>query len=328
MSRATNLLLSLLVLLTALSACEPIVRNCPVIGRDPSSNVYDLSYDLLIPADCPVPLASPGTERKYAAGRVIDAGTLDFYYASVKVKNSSGSTVADGITVFFSGIAQLSEEYVAATGKKTFDDYDVAIFRAISRDATKSARGETKITYQQSSLATRLTGTRIPAANTSQTWSAPTSGGVPAYGYQWYRDGQPIGTGSSYTANVGSTDFDLRVEVTDQTWSTRAAVLDVDVDGVEASISGPGEVYASDGGGTWSASGQGGIGPYTYEWYVSDVLVGSGPSWSGYPGDGTNALQVRMRDSAGAFTSRYKMVRGIRDSDGETCTPPPGARTC
>lgn len=327
MKRILLTLLALLPLQALLTACdESYVRNCPVIGKDPSSNYYNLDYELLIPADCPVPLANPGTEKKYAAARILDLGTIDFTYASVKVKNSKGETVADDAVNFFGGIAEPGEEYVAATGTKTFSDHDVGIFRAWNISSSKTAYGETKLTYQQSSLSTRLSGTRIPAPNTSQTWTAPTTGGTPAYAYQWYRDGVAVGTGSSYTTNVGTTDFDLRVEVTDQTWSTRAGVLDVDVGGVGAAIAGTSQTYAATGGDTWTATGQGGTGSYTFQWYLADTLLGTGSSWSGYPGDGNHALQVRVTDSAGATASAYKLVRGIPDNGG--CIPPPGQRTC
>lgn len=327
MQRNIIMFMGLLALHTGLSACDPYIRNCPVVGKSPSSNLYNLEYELLIPADCPIPLASPGLETKYAAARLADLGVSDFNYAIVKVKNSKGETIADDATVFLGGIAEPAEEYVAATGTKRFDDYDVGIFRAWNAAGTKAAAGETRLTYQQSSLATRLAGTRIPQVNSSQTWTAPSSGGYPAYSYRWYRDGQLVSTASSYSTTVGSSDFDLRVEVTDQTWSTRAAVLDVDVGGVAVTIRGPSEVYPSRGG-SWTASGQGGTGAYSFEWYLDDVLIGTSSSWSGYPGDGRSALQVRMRDSAGAFTSLSKLVHGLPDSEEDECVPIPGARAC
>ncbi|MBW3654875.1 MAG: hypothetical protein KY444_02120 [Gemmatimonadetes bacterium] len=54
----------LLGLYSGLVGCTPTVRNCPIIAKSPSSNIYDLDYKLLIPADCPIPLASPGTENE------------------------------------------------------------------------------------------------------------------------------------------------------------------------------------------------------------------------------------------------------------------------
>lgn len=326
MTRKLILLLAV-ALQSSLAACGDVIRNCPVIGKDPSSNIYNLDYRLIIPADCPVPLANPGNEKKYAAAKLFDLGEVDFYYASVKVKNSKGETVANDATLFFGTIAEPSDEYIAATGRKTFDDYDVGIFRAWSQDSRKSAYGETKLTYQESSLATKLTGTMIPSPSTTHTWDAPTSGGTPGYMYQWYRDGNPVGNGSSYTGDAGTTDFDLRVEVTDQTWSTKAAVLAVDVGGVAASIDGPTLVYASQGGGNWTANGLGGTGSYTFDWYLDEQWVGTGQAWSGYTGEGGHNLQVQIRDAAGAFDSHSIFVTGIGSGDG-TCDPVPPAVTC
>lgn len=328
MSRKLSLLSLVAVLQVGLTACDStVVRNCPVIGKDPSSNIYNLDYKLIIPADCPVPLASPGTEKKYAAAKIYDYGTVDFRYATVKIKNSKGETVADEATVFLGIIAEVGDEYVAATGAKTFSDYDRGVFRVWSEDASKTAYGETKLTYQESSLTTSVSGTRIPEPNTTHTWYAPTSGGYPAYSYQWYRDGNPVGTGSSYTGNAGTTNFDLRVEVTDQTWSTRAAVLAPKVGGVAVTVDGPTLVYASQNGGTWNAYPQGGTGQYTLEWYLDDIYVGSGTSWSGYTGEGGHSLQVKLTDSAGAFDNTSIFVRGLGSGDG-SCDPVPPELTC
>lgn len=327
MTRKLILIAALAGLQAGVSACEEVIRNCPVIGKDPVSNIYHLDYELIVPADCPVPLAAPGTEKKFLAARIYDYGEADFKYASVKVRNSRGETVAHKTTQFFGIIAEPGDEYIAATGEKTVDDYDRGMFEAWSWDYTKSAYGETKITYQESSLTTNLTGSRIPQPNTEHTWHAPTSGGYPAYMYQWYRDENPVGNGSSYTASSGTTNFDLRVEVTDQTWSTRAAVLAARVGGVEVSISGPALVYYSEGGGEWTATGNGGTGAYTFEWYVDEEWVGSGPVWSGYPGEYGHALQVQMRDSAGAFESHSVFVEGIGSGTG-SCDPVPPELVC
>ena len=191
----------------------------------------------------------------------------------------------------------------------------------------RRAWARVKITYRQSSVSTKLTGEHIPAPGSTHTWNAPTTGGSPGYMYQWYRNGTAVGNGSSYTANVGSSAFDLRVEVTDQTWSTVAAVLMVHVGGVEASVTGPALVYASEGGGTWGATGRGGSGAYTFDWYLDGTYLGSGPSWNGYPGENARTLRVDMTDSGGEFDSHSFLVRGVGSGDG-TCNPVPPALTC
>lgn len=330
MFRATVLLFCAAVM-TAMTGCDPYIRNCPVIGKSPSSNIYHLDYELLIPADCPVPLASPGTEQKYAAARVWDFQAVDMRYAGVEVKNSQGTRKARELTLFVGTpgvmLAEPKALYTAATGTQTFSDHDVGIFRAFSESGDKSADGRTRLTYQQASLATSLVGEEIPQPNTSHTWTAPVSGGYPGFSYQWYRNGSPVGTGSSYTGSAGGAPFSLRVEVTDQTWSMVAAVLAVDVGGIRTAISGPTNVWASQGGGTWTASAQGGTGPYNYTWYLDGALFGYGPTITTYTGENMHDLEVQVTDSAGAFHSDVLTVHGIGSGTGG-CEPLPPAVAC
>jgi hypothetical protein len=244
--------------------------------------------------------------------------------AQVEVTNSAGKRVAHQVFPFLvtaaAGYAEPRAEYTAATGKKTFDDYDIATFSALNTTNGKSANGKTRLTYRPTSLSTRLAGEPVPLPNTTHTWTAPVTGGYPAFLYHWYRDGVHVGTGSSYSANVGTADFDLRVEVTDQTWSTVAAVLAVDVGGVEASITGPSIVNEGDGA-NWVASGRGGTGSYTYSWYLDEYLVESGPVFAGFLDAGSHVLRVQVQDTAGEVGTLTKQVR-------VQASCPNGARVC
>jgi len=48
------------------------------------------------------------------------------------------------------------------------------------------------------------------------TWTARVTGGQSPFHYQWFRNGVPVGTNSNdYTADTGTSDFSLSVEVTD-----------------------------------------------------------------------------------------------------------------
>jgi hypothetical protein len=308
-----------------LTACQQsYVKNCPIIGASPSSNIYYLDYELIIPAECPIPLANPGTESKYAAARIWDHNGSDMAYASVEVKNSAGKRVANETVPFLvttsAGYAEPQASYVAATGKKTFSDYDEATFKAFNIATGKSADGKTKLNYQPTSLSTRLTGERVPQPNTTHTWTAPVSGGYPSFMYNWYRAGTHVGTGSSYTGSVGTGDFDLRVEVTDQTWSTVAAVLAVNVGGVEAIITGPGVVKEGDGT-QWIASARGGTGSYTYEWYLDDYWAASGPVYDGFLNTGSHILRLHAQDTAGETGTKSSSIR-------VDVVCPNGARVC
>jgi len=324
--------------IAAAEACSGDTNNCERVSVAPNSNTFDLHYDVVAPARCPVPLATPGTEIKYAGAYVRDYLPQDFDEGRVVVYNSKPEIVADHrdkmLLTYFPELpitesfydATPKVSYRAATGTAQFSDYDIAEFSGWS-NGTKRATGSIKITYRQSSMSSKLTGERIPLPNSTQTWNVPTTGGSPPYTYQWYRNGNPVGTGSSYTASAGASDFSLRVEVTDQTWSMLASVLLVDVGGVEASITGPTLLYASQGEGTWTASGRGGTGSYTFAWYLDGEFVGDGPVFAGYPGANGHTLRVDLTDSAGAFTSQSLFVVGI-GSGGGTCEPQPPALTC
>jgi hypothetical protein len=300
-------------LVCGLGGCgQQTVRNCPIIGADPSSNVYKIDYELLIPADCPIPLASPGTEVKYAAARLTDLDGVDMQAARIDVTNSKGASVGSQVTPFVGvgtgvALAEVRAEYVAGTGTRSFSDYDMASFRAWHPGTGKTAKGQTRLTYQQTNLSTSVSGERVPLPNSSHTWNAPAAGGYPGYSYQWYQNDVPVGTGSSYTATTGSTDFNLRVEVTDQTWSTVAAVLAVNVGGVEAALAGP-KLLNEGERGTWTASARGGTGTYTYSWYYDEQLVGSGTSYSRTPTAGTHEVRVQVRDGAGEQHGRSMYV--------------------
>jgi hypothetical protein len=176
-------------------------------------------------------------------------------------------------------------------------------------------------------MSAQLTGEKVPLPNTTHTWSAPVRGGYPGFTYAWYRDGTFVGSGPSYTATVGTSDSNLRVEVTDQTWSTVAAVLSLDVGGIEATIDGPTMVYASQGAQTWTATARGGTGTYTFDWYLDDVYAGSGTTWSSFPGENWHRLEVRAQDSAGAFDAHAYNVHGFGGND-PTCQPVPPQLTC
>ncbi|WP_420126812.1 PKD domain-containing protein [Longimicrobium sp.] len=308
-----------------LAACgQSYVKNCPIIGASPSSNMYNLDYELVIPAECPIPLASPGTETKFAAARIWDFNGSDVNVARVVVKNSAGKKVSEESVPFLigagAGFAEPRAEYTAATGKRTFADHDTATFEAFNISTGARANGKTKLTYQQTNLSTRLVGEIVPLSGTTHTWTAPVSGGYPAFAYTWYRDGTHVGSGSSYSATVGTQDFDLRVEVTDQTWSTVAAVLAVNVGGVQASITGPSTMYEGDVV-KWTAGARGGTGTYTYNWYVDDYLIQSGPVFDGYLDAGSYVLRVNAQDTNGEVGTMTKTVR-------VQATCPSGAIAC
>lgn len=314
-----------------LGACRDAkIMNCKV-SEMPSSNPYQLDWAGYIPSSCPVSLGQPG-ETKTVGADVFDKGTQEFFFIEVNVRNGYGQIppgnghngLASTIQPFFGNKASPRLNYAAATAG-TIDRGSFEVLRHNFGQYEDDPRATLEITYTSSHMVTIIQGPTVPQSNTTQMWTAGVSGGASPYTYAWYRDGTLVSMGSSYTGAVGTTDFGLKLHVTDHTQSTRVVEMRTQVDGVLTSVSGPTLVYSSQGGGTWTASGEGGYPPYTFDWYVDGVHRGNGSSWSGYPGEGQKELWVDMRDTRGATTRANTYVQGIGN---ETCEPVPPAVTC
>jgi len=335
-TRLARLLGAAFLAVVALPACDdPTPRNCEVVSKR-GSDIYNIKYELVLPADCPVPLGLVGEEKR-AGARIFDEGARDFSYAEVQMSNSDLKFLVSRLFRFVSDDqgrygAVPRTDYPAGTGShggnnlnQKFDYGFFAVTNSSTGTGTNDPYGELKITYKFSGMFASMSGATIPLSNTTETWTVNVSGGVSPYTYNWFRDGALVGTGSSYTGSVGTQDINLLAEVTDAAMVVRKAVIPVDVDGVLASINGPSVVWYSEGGGTWTASGQGGYLPYSFDWYIGDQWVGSGASWSGYPGEGNQHLGVRIRDTSGSSHSTYMDVYG---SGNDTCAPVPPAILC
>lgn len=74
-----------------------------------------------------------------------------------------------------------------------------------------------------------IAGSWTPPMNTWCTWNAVVSGGFPPYSYKWYVDGNFVSPVSSYGGVTGTTDFLLRLEVTDALMNMNYKELLVDV---------------------------------------------------------------------------------------------------
>jgi hypothetical protein len=335
-----------LTLTLAMAACNwSSIRNCQVEAGQDAGN-YGLDYSMKIPTNCPVDLLYKG-ELKFAGAIILDYGNLDFDFAITTVQASNGGTVGVMRDDFRDGPGGVRTAvpvafYPAATGftgtitpgqvlNATATDHGK--FQVYFGPGIAGPFAQVAIPYRGSSLAASISGPDVPLAGSSGSWSAAPSGGVTPYSYQWYRNGDPVGTGSTYSASAGPSEFGLRVIVTDQSMSTRTTDYWVHVDGIRTSISGPTYTYASEGGGSWTASVRGGYPPYTYEWYLvtdsqSEQVVGSGSSWSGYPGQGNKTLGVHVHDSHGASFDSTLEVTGFGTGDGSGCDPVPPQFTC
>jgi hypothetical protein len=70
---------------------------------------------------------------------------------------------------------------------------------------------------------------QVPENVSTCEWTANVTGGTTPYSYQWKRDGQLVGTSSSYSGDTGTADFQLEVTVTDSESETDSDALYVDV---------------------------------------------------------------------------------------------------
>lgn len=326
-----------------LSGCAEVkIRECTV--RNMSTNSFGLQYSMVTPSDCPVPVAARG-EQKYTGAHVADPNG-QMRHARVSVTNSLGQPLTANFAFYqqdsrFAWFVTLDVAYPAATGSQAvfpppgadlsqnFSDY--GRFDSGVTFGKWLTGGEIEISYKTAAVLASISGPDVPLNNTVQTWSVAASGGASPYDITWYRNGQLVGTGSTYSASTGAAEFGLRAEVKDQTWSIRTADYWIDVDGVRGTLSGPRTVYSSSGGGTWTASGRGGYEPYTYEWYLDDavgspVWLGSGAIYSGYPAEGSSTLRVVIRDTAGKAYQVSLPIVGIGQAGG--CEPVPPAITC
>ena len=346
MRRAINRggLIGFVMVLAACSHDNARVYNCALRAYS-TGGQYLLDYQLIIPRYCPVPLGVRG-ETKSAGAHIYDYGYSDFAFGGLVMQNSSGAVLQERLTQFtYESYQQPDGTYVvrhrafphvfypAATGGRPISqEYDVGYFVATNtfnpRGVSGEPFGDVVIDYEQTMMASRIVGTSIPAKNTNVTWSAQASGGYPPYTYDWYRDGQWVGSGAYYSETV-SRDFLLQLQTTDATMSVRKEVMAVDVDGVLSTLGGPTQIWVSQGGGTWTASANGGTAPYTFTWFINSRMVGQGETFTGYnPGqEGYFDLRVDVADAAGASTSSAMSVFEIGTGTG-ACDPEPGTDHC
>lgn len=315
-----------------LAACDVVIRvragetlnDCFVREKSGEWGPGELEYSGTL--FCPIGILRVG-ERVVGRTDVIDR-TQQYRYFAVDITDSSGEIefldeepvrIIDGVYVF-----SMLVDYAAATGRYQIGDYDVLAIDVYKGDFVSYLELELT-TAQDNGLSARFAGADIPLSNTAQTWQVGSQSGGRPHQFEWYRNGQWVTSGGKYTASTGTTDFELRVNMSDALGRTATNTMSVDVDGVRASLTGPVDVYNSEGGGTWSVTGRGGYEPYSFEWYVDGVWVGSGPTWSGYTGEGLHGLRVDMSDSRGASHAAYLDVNGIGN---DTCQPVPPAEIC
>jgi hypothetical protein len=348
-----------LVLICAAAACgdagTQTIGGCKVRRESPSGgwdgDPYELhpfiatvAYYQFEDGACPVAILRRA-EPVYAAGTLFSAqvfnqqGLNDTERARLRIFSADRTQLQEDIQPFRilnadEKRADVDVEYPAMTASydvgSALDFFNMTVLDYCCPLPQQRAEVELGIDYVSDAPLSRvaITGDEVPLARAAATWGALSRSAGRPHEYRWHRDGVYVGTGATYTANAGTADFDLRVDMTDTYGRAATHTLRVDVDGVRVhSLAGPGQVYAGEGDAIWSARGHGGYPPYTFEWLVDGVPVGSGEEWSGFPGEGQHTLTARMRDSRGASHSRSMVVQGFGGGDG-TCEPVPPQITC
>lgn len=295
---------------------------------------------------CPVPILRP-REQIRAAGTLFSSdvfgdGLNNTERARLTILDANRFTIKDDEQPFVilnidSKRADVQVDYPAVRAHGTISEKDLFQLRVLdycchSLFPQQRASIDLAISYESDAQFARIqvAGDPIPRSGDSRTWGAESPSAGRPHEYRWFRDGAPVGSGRTYTASVGTSDFDLRVDMSDTYGRTASNTLRVDVDGVRVeSFTGPLEVWASAGGGTWTASGRGGSAPYEYAWYVNDRWVGDGASWSGYNvgHEGAFTLRVDVRNAQGATHSASREIMQMGTGSGG-CDPPPGQDAC
>jgi hypothetical protein len=269
---------------------------------------------------CPVRIVRP-TERVITSGNVVgvkdyDGDAQPTEQAVLQVWNSANYGLAADIFRFRRTYideieATLVLEYDAATALRSFNDTDR--LRLVIRDwccaaPTFRAEVELEVNYFPDGLPrVAVEGTEIPLRSTTQTWEAVSINGGRPHQYQWYRNATWVASGASYTAATGTTDFVLRVDMTDAYGRTASGSMNVDVDGIRATIRGPTQLVSE--AGFWTASATGGYPPYSFTWYKDGIQVGQGSSYSALlPAGSVVSLAVKAQDSRGVAHSYVQSV--------------------
>ncbi|HYW05657.1 MAG TPA: hypothetical protein VE913_01805 [Longimicrobium sp.] len=345
-----------------LSACGDLraggaIAGCRIEYQSPSGawdgDPYELhpfiatvDYYQFENGGCPVPILRP-REQIRAAGTLFSNDVFSDRLKNTErvrltIMDANRFTISDDEQPFVilnadSKRADVHVDYPAVRAHGTIGEKDLFQIKVVDYCCSTflpqlRASIDLAISYESDAQFARVTvaGDAIPRSGDSRTWGAESPSAGRPHQYRWYRDGVSVGSGVTYAGTAGSSDFDLRVDMTDSYGRTATNTLRVDVDGVRIeSLTGPSEVWASAGGGTWTASARGGSAPHEYAWYVNDRWVGDGASWSGYNvgHEGTFTLRVDVRNAEGATHGASREIMQIGTGSGG-CDPPPGQDAC
>jgi hypothetical protein len=325
-----------IVLLGVSAACSEFhgeVNRCKIVwqaGEWMTGNEGSFEYHpVLDPVGnrCPINVVQPG-ERVFTGGHLIGIQAFDGTnawpneVADVRIDNSRAVTVAGARYQFRRESidwieADVGLGYPTLSGHGTFAESDL-LHLEISKNCCNAAQFiaglELQLTYTpDGSARVGVTGNSVPLSNTPTTWQASSPSAGRPHTYTWYRDGAALGSGDSYTADSGPTDFGLRVDMTDTYGRTASTLFPVDVDGMIVTVAGPDSVFEWDGG-RWSVGVRGGYPPYSTRWYRNSTAVGTGTSYQGIAS--TNyTLRAEVTDAHGSVYRGSRYVTVLHSSD-------------
>lgn len=168
-----------------------------------------------------------------------------------------------------------------ASGQREVDSLDVQYPTNVAYGGSYTAGAYLRFPVRVDPVAGAVIGSSVVAPNASSTWRVQTSWDTSGYRYQWYLGGVPLAgdTGATITrsfSNIGT--YALRVDQTALDGGVLSTSHTVQVP-VVVSVVGPTVVspYVSN---QWSASILYGTSPYSYQWTVDNVPVGTGATLS------------------------------------------------
>lgn len=190
--------------LGALVATRPTTLGQPSLSGSVSSSHPSLTWSAISGAS------------KYDVYRVVWNGSS--YTTQLAGSPTSASFLDSPITSY--GYYGATQPAAPSTAVQYF---------AYARNQTAVSPKSGLVWYSTTPVTTSISGPSGAGEGSTQTWTAPTWGGALAYSFQWLVNSVYAGSSQSLTIQVGDSDFDLRVNVTDGLGATTFATKTVTV---------------------------------------------------------------------------------------------------
>ena len=200
-----------------------------------------------------------------------------------------------------------SSTYTASFSSSGTYDFYVIIHDSVGNSAQSSTLDETVNADPSVSISSSQNPTDV---GNSVTFTATGSGGTGSYSYQWYLNGGAVSgaTSSTYTTSFSSSGSDsVYVVLTDElgnkaTSSTITESVNTDPSVAISSSQNPTDVGDSI---TFTATGTGGTGAFSYVWYLNGATQSSTTSTfsTSFSSAGTYYVNVTVEDTLGDTAS-------------------------